>query len=344
MTKLKGGMIKLKAVKLPSGSWRVRVPVGEVNGKRKWKSITAPTKQEALSKAVLYEVVQPSDLTVREACERFMAIRGPELSPATYRVYDGTYRHYVQDDVIGGVMLDAVTTARLQAWIGRMPKISGKTKKNHLGFITSVLSFHDVEKRFRVKIADDAPKDLYTPTMAEVNKVVACSDEILKRAIALACFGLRRGEICALDAHDVDREACTVRINKALTKPKGKGFVMKAPKTRKSIRTVQLSRGVIDLLPEEGRLVPVNPDVITNRFVSAVKKAGVHPFRFHDLRSFFASIALSSAVGAGRRSVQDIGGWQTDRVLGSHYDRAIADQTARDRASIATYFANNLAL
>lgn len=334
----------MKAVKLPSGSWNVRVYLGEVDGKRKWKSVTAPTKQEALSKAVMYEVARPADLTLKEACQRFLDIRGGELSPATYRVYDSTFRLYIAADMIGGVKLDKITTPLLQAWVGRLPNMARKTKKNHLGFVTSVLSFYEVERKFRVKIGGEPMKDLYTPTMAEVNKVVACSDEVLRRAIALACFGLRRGEICALTAADVDRKNCTVRISKALAKSKDGVFVLKDPKTRKSARTVQVTASVIDLLPTDGLLVPVSPDIISNRFVDAVKRAGVHRFRFHDLRSFFASIALSSAVGAGRRSVQDIGGWQTDRVLGSHYDRAIADQTARDRASIALYFANNLAL
>lgn len=334
----------MKAKKLPSGSWRVRVPIGYVDGKRKWKSITAPSKQEALEKALFYEIVEPSDLTVQEACEKFLRIRGGELSPSTYRGYESTYRLHVKDDILGGVMLDKVTTPLLQAWIGRMPKVSRKTKMNHLGFVTSVLSFYEIDKTFHVKIGGEVKKDLYTPTMAEVNKVVVCSDDVLKRAIALACFGLRRGEICALDAHDIDREACTVRVNKALAKTKDGDFVLKDPKTRKSIRTVQLTQGVIDLLPKEGPIVPVSPDIITNRFADAVRKAEVPRFRFHDLRSFFASIALSSAVGAGRRSVQDIGGWQTDRVLGSHYDRVISDQTDRDKAAIALYFANNLAL
>lgn len=334
----------MKAEKLPSGRWRVRVPIGEVEGKRKWKSITAPSRQEVLSMAVKYEVTMPVDLTVREACESFLEIRGPELSPATLRVYESTFRHFIKSDVLGGVKLDKVTTPMLQAWIGRMKGLAGKTKKNNLAFVTSVLSFNEIEKKFHVKIAGSAPRDLYTPTMAEVNKVAAGADEILKRAIALACFGLRRGEICALTAKDVNRETCEIRINKALAKGPGKGFVLKEPKTRKSIRTVQVSKGVVDLLPKEGNLVPVTPDIITNRFVDAVKRAGVHPFRFHDLRSFFASIALSSAIGAGRRSVQDIGGWKTDRVLGSHYDRAIADQTARDQAAIALYFENHLAL
>lgn len=35
-----------KATKLPSGSWRVRVEI-ESEGKRRWKSFTAPTRKEA---------------------------------------------------------------------------------------------------------------------------------------------------------------------------------------------------------------------------------------------------------------------------------------------------------
>lgn len=330
----------MKAEKLPSGNYRVRVSVGTVNGKRKWASVTAPTKTEALQKAVLLDP-DASDLTLKEACEKFLAIRGPELSPTTYMTYEGTFRNYIKKDVIGAVKIDRITTAILQAWVGRMD-CSRKTKKNHLGFVTSVLSFHEIDKKFHVKIADQPPKELYTPTMAEVNQVVACADDDLKKAIALACFGLRRGEICALTSEDVDRKACTVRITKAMAKSKD-GWIIKSTKTPKSVRTVQMTRAVVDLFPE-GPLVNLNPDQVTQRFEDAVKNAGVHPFRFHDLRSFFASIALSSAVNAGRRSVQDIGGWKTDRVLGSHYDRAVADQTTKDRAAIALFMANNLAL
>lgn len=334
----------MKAERLPSGKWRIRVYLGEINGKRKWKSVTADTRQEALRKAVQYEYVPAADLSLREACENFLRVRGPELSPSTLRGYEATFRLYVEGDLLGGVLLDRITTPLLQAWVSRLPKMAKKTKKNHLGFVTSVLSFYEVDKTFRVKIGGDVPRDLYTPTMEEVNRVMACADDVLKRAIALACFGLRRGEICALTADDVNRKNCTIRISKALAKAPDGSFVLKDPKTRKSARTVQLTAAVVALLPEEGKIIPVSPDVITNRFVSAVQAAGVPHFRFHDLRSFFASIALSSAIGAGRRSVQDMGGWQTDRVLGSHYDRAVADQTERDRKAIALYFANNLAI
>lgn len=72
--------------------------------------------------------------------------------------------------------------------------------------------------------------------------------------------------------------------------------------------------------------------------------AGVPHFRFHDLRSFFASIALSSAVGVGSRTVQDLGGWQTDRVMKSHYDRSISDVRKKDEENIIAFFSRNLSV
>ena len=43
------------ARKLPSGNYRVRLFVGMEDGKRKYKSFTAPTKKEAERQAAVYE-------------------------------------------------------------------------------------------------------------------------------------------------------------------------------------------------------------------------------------------------------------------------------------------------
>lgn len=68
----------MKAKKLKSGLWSVRVFVGrDENGKTKHRTVTGETKTEALRKAAL--CYAPSDsMTVGEACERFLSVRGPE--------------------------------------------------------------------------------------------------------------------------------------------------------------------------------------------------------------------------------------------------------------------------
>lgn len=329
----------MKAERLPSGKWRVRVYLGKENGKARWKSITAKTKDEALREAALFTPTLASDVTVEEACEQFIKLRQEELSPSTLRGYTGTLSR-VRQDVIGAIKLDKLSSKILQEWVNGI-KASKKTKKNHLGFVLAVARFFEVEKVFRVKIAQEEKKELHTPTMGEVNQVLGCADDELKRAILLACFGLRRGEICALTATDFDRKKNTVRISKAFAKTTDNTFVLKSPKTMKSARVVPLPSKVIEMMPEEGRVISCSPDCITNRFAHAVARAGVPKFRFHDLRSFFASTALST-VGSASRSVQDLGGWQTDRVMKSHYERSMSDQFKKDSDAIIRYFSDHL--
>lgn len=329
----------MKAERLPSGKYRVRVYLGKENGRPRWKSITASDKEEALREAALYDRSKSNDMTVEEACERFIRLREGELSPSTIRGYHGTLKR-LKEDALGAVKLDKLTSAVLQQWVNGI-NASKKTKKNHLGFVLAVVRFFEVDKVFRVRIAPDIKKEMHTPTMDEVNLVLEYADEELTRAIALACFGLRRGEICALIGDDFDRENNSVRISKAFAKDADNFFVLKSPKTMKSTRVVPLPPAVVQMMPEEGKIVDCSPDCITNRFARAVNRAGVQKFRFHDLRSFFASVSLST-IGSASRTVQDLGGWQTDRVMKAHYDRSISDQFKKDSDAIVNYFADHL--
>jgi len=334
----------MKAEKLPSGHWRVRVSIKTPDGRYTTRSFTAEKKADALKEASLAKYnPKPENLRVAEACRKFLTVRGKELSPSTLRGYVSTYNRYIEKDPIAVLKLDALGKANVQEWIYRMPdNMSSKTKKNHLGFLLTVVGFFLEDKRIRVKIRDEEAKELYTPTAEDINKVLAASSPILERAIRLGLFGMRRGEICALTADDIDREKCQVRISKAMAKgPDGK-WVTKSPKTKSSVRWIQLPREVIDLLPKTGRIVPVSPDCITLRFTKTLKRAGVPHFRFHDLRAFFASISVSSAIGSSELTVQEIGGWKTTHVLRKHYERSISDQRRKDTEKIFDYFSENV--
>ena len=331
----------MKIERLPSGNYRIRIYVGEENGKKKWKSCTGRTKAEAMKKAAVMDSSNYSSLPLEDACEQFLQARANELSPSTMRGYRSTLCAYIVPDKIARIRLENITTPMLQSWIKNMD-VSAKTKKNHLGFVLTVLRYFEIEKVFRVRIAQEEPKEMYTPTMDEVNKVIACADKETARAIALACFGLRRGEICALTAEDLNRDDNTVRVYKAYAKAPGNKFVLKMPKTKKSVRIVPITEEVMRTLPTSGRVISCSPDCITNRFVHAVNRAGVPHFRFHDLRSFSASISLSPEIGASRTTVKDLHGWKTDRMLQDHYERSIRDQKQKDIESIRSYFSKNL--
>lgn len=106
----------MKAEKLPSGNWRVQVYLGKTKeGKNIRKSITAPTKQEALRKAAIYAPSGFDDLRLEDACEQFIRERGPELSPATVRGYNGTFKKHVKKNRIANMLLSKITTPVLQS-------------------------------------------------------------------------------------------------------------------------------------------------------------------------------------------------------------------------------------
>lgn len=329
----------MKAERLKSGKWRVRVYLGEIGGKRRWKSITGRTKAEALRLAEAYDPEEETEIQLREACRKYIDIRGKELSPSTVRGYDATLRTMIEKDPIGGMPLSEIKTRHVQAWISRMPRsLSSKTKKNHLGFLAAVVGYYVEGRRFRVKIADRETPELYTPTADEIMKVVQLADPETKTAILLGIFGLRRGEICALTAEDLDRRRNLVRICKSMVKDGTGAWIVKTPKTKGSVRFVEISQAVMDLMPDSGPVISCSPDCITNRFAHLVTKAGVPRFRFHDLRSFFASISVSSALGISERTVMEIGGWKTPTVLRQHYERSISDQRRKDTDRLMEYY------
>ena len=197
--------------------------------------------------------------------------------------------------------------------------------------------------RIHVKLPQRKPQTLYTPTTDDINAVLHVSDPELRKAVLLGATGMmRRGEICALDASDVDFERNLITIRQATVKDADRNYVMKAPKTDSSFRVVEMNQEVIDLLPHEGKVVDLNPDQVTMRFNRAVKKAGVHHFRFHDLRHYAASIAVSSAIGAGALTVQGRGGWSSDNIMKRTYTHAISDQAEKDTGKIIDFFSKNI--
>lgn len=334
----------MKATRLPSGNWRVMSYLGKgKDGKPIRKSVTAPTKSEALRKAALLKPPEYDDtMTVQEACEEYLRIRGPELSPATVRGYKTTFETQIKGSALAYMRLGKLKTPAVQAWISEMEGTQ-KTKRNHLGFLTAAIRFFDEERIFRVKIADTEPKGLYTPTVQEVDAVLSFLDEETLKAALLGIFGLRRGEACALDGEDIDRASCLVRISKDVVKDPSGTWIRKAPKTKKSVRWVPVPKEVIDLLPASGPVISVSPDQITNRFARAVRKAEVPHFRLHDLRSFFASVSIGT-LGVAEKSVQELGGWKTSHVLKKHYERTMSDQLQRDTETILTFFKSHISV
>lgn len=130
--------------------------------------------------------------------------------------------------------------------------------------------------------------------------------------------GLRRGEIAGLQWKNVDLQNNKIYVRKSAYRAKKEGIQYKKPKTKSSIRAINISRQSTKLLKKlrkyqlkqtesinfkDNLVFPMpngertDPDYITKCFKSAIKNSQFdNKHTFHDLRHTHASILLKKGV------------------------------------------------
>ena len=344
----------MKAIKTKSGKWQCR-PVDhyekDENGKRRvvLACITRDTKDECLEAGYAYkrshEVYEKKapPLTFSVALQKYIDLKSPVLSPTTLRGYY-TLKNNAYD-LINDLPISDITSVILQTWIssyssGRTPK----SVRNAYGLAMSVISMFRPGIRFDVRLPAKRPPQLYTPTDADIKLLLDhCSGTELEKAVLLAALGtLRRGEVCALTYDDISGDAVTV--NKSMVKDRNNKWIVKAPKTPESFRTVVLPHSAIERILRDpdpsGRIITTNPWKMTDNFVRALDECGLPRFRFHDLRAYAASVR--HAIGVPDQYIMQDGGWKSDLVLKQIYRRTMADKQEEFTNKINTHFSDML--
>lgn len=327
-----------KAKKLPSGSWRVLVYVGiDEEKKRRYHSVTASTKKEAEFLAAEYALKhkgkQESNLTVKEALERYTESKRNVLSPSTYREYRNAINRDLQE--LHDVKLNDLTQERVQIAINNAAlEHSPKTVKNMHGLLSSTLKMFAPEFRLTTTLPRTEKKRLYIPSDDDIKKLLNyVKGKPIELPILLAATGsLRRSEIAALTLEDVKDSG--VVVNKAMVLDIDHKWVVKPPKTQAGNRFCPLSPTVV-AKAREG-LPTIRPDAISNQFIRAVKKCGLPPFSFHKLRHYYASVLHSLQVPD--KYIMKNGGWECESVLHNVYEHTLSDQEEQESKKIVTHF------
>lgn len=325
----------MKAVKTKSGRWRARYVdhYEYVDGVRKivLGSVTKDTEWEALSAAKKLELrgTKSDDLEVIDALVMYINLKEEVLSPSTIRSYKALAGNAYGS--IARLRLSALTSAILQAWVSKYAAThSPKATANAHGLLRAAVGMFLPDAHFRVTLPSRTPPRLYTPTESDVQKLLEVSQDnpIMHRAVILGAYGLRRGEVCALTYADIDQDKNIVHVTKDLVYDKDHKQVIKPPKTPQSIRAVMIApEAVRALLQDAGapddRVVPISPQAVSCAFKHLLSYAELPDFRFHDLRSFSAS--LQHAIGIPDQFIMLSHGWKSDAVLKQVYRRTMSD-------------------
>ena len=306
----------MKIEKLPSGSYRIRKMY---KGQTYTVTFDAkPTQKEAmLAMAAELEKVRGkrSSLTFQAAAAEYITAKRNVLSPTTIRGYNSamkTISKKFQD-----INVHDITALDIQAEINQLAKDhSPKTVYNYHGFISAVLGTFCPYLKISTTLPQKVKNDPYIPSDDDVRKILEYAKGTeYEIPIILACHGLRRSEICALTAEDIDGDA--IRIHKAVVEDEDLEWITKTTKTTSSTRTVVVPREIADRIKERGYVYNGYPGQITKFLSRAEKNLGIPHFSLHKLRHYFAS--KLSALNIPEADIMRMGGWETDHVMKSVY-------------------------
>lgn len=327
---------------LPSGSWNIRVySHTDPSGKQIYESFTASTKNEVKMMARQFLATKDrnkkGDYTVMECVRSYIDTNKNVLSASTLRGYEFDFKRLAP---LYNHKINKLTSTDIQKFVSDLAATKApKTVKNTYSLLITALSACDVDKHFKVNLPTIPKTVKYAPENDQIKALYESANPVMKRAIMLAaCHSLRRGEICGLTYGDLKGNTLLVHSDMILGPD---GWVHKqTPKTDSSYRQVFLTDKEVSLLgtgsPEQ-YIVPIKPSTLDGNFKRLCDKLNIEGLIFHNLRAYFASIAV--AIGIPDIYLSHMGGWrENSSVLKEHYQRKIVSMDKAYVQKMNDYF------
>ena len=300
-----------------------------------------PTQKEAMqTMAAELDKVQEKhkSMTFQAAAEEYIESKRNVLSPSTIRGYAGIMKQIPEKFLCENV--HDITALDVQAEINRISKNhSPKTVRNHHGFISAVLGAFCPNLKLATTMPQKVRNEPYIPTDDDVRRILEhARGTEYEIPIILACYGLRRSEICALTLEDIDGDV--VRITKAMVQEENFKWVIKTTKTTASTREIIIPEKTASQIRKRGYIYKGYPGEINKFLYSAEKKLEIPHFSIHKLRHYFAS--KMSALNIPEADIMKMGGWETDHVMKSVYRHSMMEKEEQAKREAAEKLRNTL--
>lgn len=274
--------------------------------------------------------------TLRHCITDYIENRESILSPSSIR----TYRNFVS--VISDALLDKdiynITQADIQKEINSYSQNHApKSVRSLHGFISSVLAQYRPQFVLRTSLPRNDVKARFRPNSEHIQDILKATEGTpLHVCVQLGILSLRRGEICALTLDDL--KGNELHISKTMVYNKG-WKVKETPKTEESNRTIYLPDSLADEIREQGFIFNLSPQKLNDHLHKVTDQLGIPHFRFHDLRSYFASYA--STLNIPEADIMKMGGWKSDFVFKRIYRESTIESYSESAIKISNSILNN---
>lgn len=199
-------------------------------------------------------------------------------------------------------------------------------------FLTAVLGTYCPSLKINTTLPQKVKSEPYTPSQGDVKRILAeIKGSQFEIPITLACYGMRRSEICALTPEDIEGDV--IHINKALVQDENKKWVIKTTKTTESTRSIIIPQELAEKIKDQGYVYRGHPGNITKHLERIEDKLEIPRFPLHKLRHYFAS--QMSALGVPEADILKMGGWETDHVMKSVYRHSMMDKEEQAKREAA---------
>lgn len=286
--------------------------------------------------------------TLRVAIDQYIEDHKNVLSPSTINGYEWMKRFAFTD--IMDMDITKLDTRTLIAAVnkealrenqknGRKGTISAKTVKNEWGLLSATLNYFDVDYNPRKIALPKIPKKIIDlPDPSVIISVIRGTDIELPCLLAM-WLSLSESEIAGLTKSEslIDggkyiavQNVVLYLHNKPVPKDTGKAD------TR--IRVLRLHPYLLDLINHvpTDRIVPMLPNTIYRKFQRYLKKAGIKPITFHQLRHVNASVMAQLKIPD--KYAQERGGWSSDAVMKRVYTHTFSSERIAVDDKIDNYF------
>jgi integrase len=318
--------------------------------------------------------VAPNKETVRHFLDDWFAVHKKGLAIKTIEGYELNIRHINKH--IGDIPLQRLKPYDIEKMVKSLLETLSAKSVTYILMVLNLALKSAVKNRVinanPCDVVDRPKKKKYTPSIITPDRfqeyMDLFSDAWIYPGVLLSVFcGLRRGEILALQWHEIEYKDNKIVIKKSAGR-KEKVFYEKPTKTER-IRTVYLPTGFGDMLKacrkkqlenrallgeeyiryyadeEQKReisyvLVESNgkrpdPSYVSRFFNRRIKSSGLPHIRFQDLRQ--TAISLMLMAGAPIKSVSELAGHSTIKTTADIYAQVVEDSKRQAAETMSKY-------
>ena len=300
----------------------------DIYGKKKYGSVYSRSyrevkvkRQDALDNLLINQKpVSLRNMTIAELVEEWLYINKSRLKLSTYQRYCGLYNKHIKDS-IGGIRIIFFSAISVREFALKLELCGLRAQSANcvLIFLHSVLKYGHQQYNLPLpvfKYFQTEQKEMRVFSREEQSKLVTYLKndiDVYKLGVLIAlCTGIRVGELCALRWSDIEDNCIKIRRTMLrLQKKDGKGteIYIGPPKTKKSIRTIPVLSGMVNILldfkeqsaPDSYVLSSpgyplVEPRVMQYKFQQHLKELKIDGAPFHTLRHTFATRAVEAGI------------------------------------------------